>query len=196
MSDLDEGAPRPTPVERVNDSELIRRVLRGEPAAERELYDTHVDRVYRLAYRMAGDEDLAREFTQETFIRAFQRLKDFRGDAALATWIHTIAVSVALNGLRKTNRFRKREVDMEHAPVLSVAQPDIEPRLAQRLRGAIDSLSERCRTVFIMHDVEGFTHEEIGSALRVAVGTSKATLFRARLKLREQLADVAKEYAR
>jgi RNA polymerase sigma-70 factor (ECF subfamily) len=180
----------------VNDSELIRRVLRGEPAAERELYDTHVDRVYRIAYRMAGDEDLAREFTQETFIRAFQRLKDFRGDAALATWIHTIAVSVALNGLRKTNRFRKREVDMEHAPVLSVAPPDIEPRLAQRLRGAIDSLSERCRTVFIMHDVEGFTHEEIGSVLSVAVGTSKATLFRARMKLREQLADVAKEYAR
>jgi RNA polymerase sigma-70 factor, ECF subfamily len=180
----------------VNDSELIRRVLRGEPAAERELYDTHVDRVYRLAYRMAGDEDLAREFTQETFIRAFQRLKEFRGDAALATWLHTIAVSVALNGLRKANRFRKREVDIEHAPVLGVAQPDIEPRLAQRLRNAIDSLSERCRTVFIMHDVEGFTHEEIGSVLSVAVGTSKATLFRARLKLREQLADVAKEYAR
>ena len=180
----------------MNDSELIRRVLRGEPAAERELYDTHVDRVYRLAYRMAGDEDLAREFTQETFIRAFQRLKDFRGDAALATWLHTIAVSVALNGLRKANRFRKREVDIDHAPMLSIAQPEIEPKLAQRLRGAIDSLSERCRTVFIMHDVEGFTHEEIGSVLSVAVGTSKATLFRARLKLREQLADVAKEYAR
>ena len=180
----------------VTETELIRRVLRGETAAERELYDTHVDRVYRLAYRMAGDEDLAREFTQETFIRAFQRLKDFRGDAALGTWIHTIAVSVALNGLRKASRFRKREVDIEHAPALSVAQPDIEPKLAQRLRGAIDSLSERCRTVFIMHDVEGFTHEEIGSVLSVAVGTSKATLFRARMKLREQLADVAKEYAR
>ena len=180
----------------MTENELIRRVLRGDAAAERELYDTHVDRVYRLAYRMAGDEELAREFTQETFIRAFQRLKDFRGEAALATWIHTIAVSVALNGLRKATRFRKREVDIDHAPVLSVAQPDIEPKLAQRLRGAIDSLSERCRTVFIMHDVEGFTHEEIGSALSVAVGTSKATLFRARMKLREQLADVAKEYAR
>ena len=180
----------------MTENELIRRVLRGEAAAERELYDTHVDRVYRLAYRMAGDEDLAREFTQETFIRAFQRLKDFRGEAALATWLHTIAVSVALNGLRKANRSRKREVDIDHAPVLSVAQPDIEPKLAQRLRGAIDSLSERCRTVFIMHDVEGFTHEEIGSVLSMAVGTSKATLFRARMKLREQLADVAKEYAR
>ena len=180
----------------MNDTELIRGVLSGDPAAERQLYDLHVDRVYRLAFRMAGDEDLAREFTQETFIRAFQRLKDFRGDAALATWIHTIAVSVALNGLRRANRFRKREVELEHAPSLSVESPQVEPKLAQRLRSAIDGLSERCRTVFIMHDVEGFTHEEIGSVLSVAVGTSKATLFRARTKLREQLADVAKEYAR
>ena len=180
----------------MNDTELVRGALRGDPAAERELYERHVDRVYRLTFRMAGDEELAREFTQETFIRAFQRLDEFRGDAALATWIHAIAVSVALNGLRKVTRFRKREVDLEHAPVLSVQPQDVEPKLAQRLRTAIESLSERCRAVFIMHDIEGFTHEEIGSVLQVATGTSKATLFRARLKLREQLADVAKEYAR
>ena len=179
----------------MNDTELVRAVLGGDPAAERDLYDRHVDRVYRLAFRMAGDEDLAREFTQETFIRAFQRLGDFRGDAALATWLHTIAVSVVLNGLRKASRFRKREVELEHAPALAVEQPEVEPRLKQRLRVAIDGLSERCRAVFIMHDIEGFTHEEIGTMLRVATGTSKATLFRARLKLREQLADVAKEYA-
>jgi RNA polymerase sigma-70 factor, ECF subfamily len=186
----------PSPTIRVNDTELIRSVLQGDPAAERALYDRHVDRVYRLAFRMAGDEELAKEFTQETFIRAFQRLKDFRGDAALATWLHTIAVSVALNGLRKVNRSRKREVELEHAPLLAAETPHVEPKLAQRLRSAIDGLSERCRTVFIMHDVEGFTHEEIGSVLSVAAGTSKATLFRARMKLREQLADVAKEYAR
>ena len=160
------------------------------------MYDRHVDRVYRLAYRMTGDEDLAREFTQETFIRAFQRLKGFRGEAALATWIHSIAVSVTLNGLRKVQRFRKREVELEYSTHLSVEAVETEPRLAQRLQRAIEQLSERCRVVFLMHDVEGFTHEEIGAALQVAVGTSKATLFRAREKLREQLADVAKEYAR
>lgn len=179
----------------MNETELIRRVLLRDPRAERELYDSHVDRVYRLAYRMAGDEDLAREFTQDTFVRAFERLKDFRGDAALATWIHSVAVSVILNGLRKSNRLRKREVELDHAPALCVETAEVEPRLAQRLRRAIEGLSERARLVFIMHDVEGFTHEEIGTALQVAVGTSKATLFRARMKLREQFSDVAKEFA-
>jgi RNA polymerase sigma-70 factor (ECF subfamily) len=66
--------------------------VEGDPAAERSLYDAHVDRIYRLAYRMTGDDDLAQEFTQETFIRAFDRLKQFRGDAALSTWLHSIAV--------------------------------------------------------------------------------------------------------
>lgn len=180
----------------MNDTELIRAVLQGDAAAERQLYDRHVDRVYRLSFRMTGDDELAREFTQETFIRAFQRLKDFRGESALATWIHSIAVSVVLNGMRKVSRFRKREVELEEAQEPSVAAIEAEPRLAERIRNAIDGLSERYRVVFIMHDVEGFTHEEIGATLRVAVGTSKATLFRARLKLREQLADLAKEYAR
>lgn len=180
----------------VNDTELIQGVLRGDPAAERALYDAHVDRVYRLAFRMTGDDDLAQEYTQETFIRVFQRLKDFRGDSALATWVHSIAVSIVLNGLRKVKRFRQREVDYDEAPELSVEPPNTEPKIRQRLRTAIDALSERYRLVFLMHDVEGFTHEEIGSALSVAVGTSKATLFRARAKLREQLGDLAKEYAR
>jgi RNA polymerase sigma-70 factor (ECF subfamily) len=180
----------------VDQRELIRRVLEGDPAAERQLYDAHVERVYRLAYRMTGDEELAREYTQDTFVRAFHRLGDFRGDSAISTWLHSIAVSVVLNGLRKVKRVRQREVDLEDAPVLSVVQAPTEPRLKERLRSAIDTLSERYRLVFVMHDIEGFTHEEIGSSLQVAVGTSKAMLFRARAKLREQLADIAQELVR
>jgi RNA polymerase sigma-70 factor (ECF subfamily) len=180
----------------VDERELIRRVLAGDPAAERELYDAHVDRVFRLAYRMTGDEDLAQEYTQDTFVRAFQRLVDFRGDAALSTWMHSIAVSVVLNGLRKVKRIREREVDLDDGPELTVSQVPTEPKLKERLRVAIDALSERYRLVFVMHDIEGFTHEEIGSSLQVAVGTSKAMLFRARARLREQLADVAQELVR
>jgi RNA polymerase sigma-70 factor (ECF subfamily) len=179
----------------VDEKQLIQRVLAGDPAAERALYDAHVDRIYRLAFRMAGDEELAREFTQEAFIRAFERLKDFRGEAALGTWLHAIAVSVVLNGLRKVKRHRQREVELDDAPVLATRDAPVEPRLRERLKQAIDALSERYRLVFVMHDIEGYTHEEIGTALQVAVGTSKATLFRARAKLREQLADLAKEYA-
>src|SRR5258707_7480437 len=91
---------------RVDEHELIARVRAGEPAAERALYDAHVDRVYRLAYRLAGDDELARDFTQETFIRAFDRLDTFRGDSRVSTWLHAIATSVSVNGLRKTKRFR------------------------------------------------------------------------------------------
>ena len=180
----------------VDQRELIRRVLEGDPAAERQFYDAHVDRVYRLAYRMTGDEELAREYTQDTFVRAFHRLGDFRGDSAISTGLHSIAVSVVLNGLRKTKRVRQREVDLDEAPVLSVVQAPTEPRVRERLRAAIDALSERYRLVFVMHDIEGFTHEEIGSSLQVAVGTSKAMLFRARARLREQLADIAQELVR
>src|SRR5437764_10184409 len=99
----------------VTESQLIERVVNGDPLAERELYDAHVDRVYRLAFRLAGDDDLARDFTQETFIRAFERLDGFRGEAAFSTWLHSIATSVALNGLRKVKRFRTRESDLEEA---------------------------------------------------------------------------------
>src|SRR5207302_1989993 len=82
---------------------------------ERALYDAHVDRVYRLAYRLAGDDELAREFTQDTFVRAFDRLGAFRGEAKLSTWLHAIATSVVLNGLRKVKRFRQRETDLDEA---------------------------------------------------------------------------------
>jgi len=179
----------------VDDRELVARVRAGDGAAERALYDRHVDRVYRLAFRLAGDDDLAREFTQETFIRAFERLDTFRGDAALSTWLHSIATSVALNGLRKVKRFRQRETDLDAADGVVGTRRIAEPDLKRRLTQAIDALPIGYRTVFVMHDVEGYTHQEIGAALGVETGTSKAQLSRARAKLREALADFAGEWA-
>ena len=174
--------------------QLIDRALLGDPVAERKLYDDHVDRVYRLAFRMAGDEDLAQEFTQETFVRAFSRLKDFRRESALSTWLHSIAVSVCLNGLRKSKRFRAREVELDDAPEASTGEDRNDPVLKRRLHKAIDALSERYKVVFLMHDVEGYTHEEIGEVLSLPSGTSKARLSRARAKLREALQDLAGEW--
>jgi RNA polymerase sigma-70 factor (ECF subfamily) len=143
---------------------------------------------------MAGDLDRAKDYTQETFIRAFSRLAEFRGEAALSTWIGSIAISVALNGLRKVRRMRDREVALDDAPqqmgrVAVEADLDLKTRLAQ----AIDGLPDGYRAVFVMHDVEGYTHEEIASSLGVHPGTSKAQLFRARARLREALADFAKD---
>jgi RNA polymerase sigma-70 factor (ECF subfamily) len=176
----------------VHDQELIGRVLAGDPGAERALYDAHVDRVFRLVYRMAGDLDRAQDYTQETFIRAFDRLRDFRGEAALSTWLGSIAISITLNGLRKVRKARDREVSLDDI-VIGTATREAEPDLKERLHRAIDELPEGYRAVFVMHDVEGYTHEEIASSLGVHTGTSKAQLFRARARLREALADFARE---
>lgn len=177
----------------MDDQELIGRVLAGDPSAERALYDAHVDRVFRLVYRMAGDLDRAQDYTQETFIRAFARLGEFRGEAALSTWLGSIAISIALNGLRKVRRLRDREVALDDIPPVGRTTPEAEPDLKVRLAQAIDGLPDGYRAVFVMHDVEGYTHEEIATSLGVHPGTSKAQLFRARARLRDALADFAKD---
>jgi RNA polymerase sigma-70 factor (ECF subfamily) len=173
---------------------LIARAVAGDASAQRALYDAHVDRVYRLAFRLAGDDDLARDFTQDAFIRAFQRLGEFRAESSLGTWLHAIAVSVSLNGLRKINRQRGRETTMDEALTVGSTVRHAEPDLKERLARAIERLPLGLRTVFLMHDVEGYTHEEIGSSLGIQSGTSKAQLFRARHKLRTALADFAGEW--
>ena len=179
----------------VDDAELVRAVLAGNARAERELYDRHVDRVFRLAFRMAGDEALARDFTQDTFVRAFEKLNEFRGDSSIATWLHAIASSVILNGLKKVTRIRAREQGRNELPEVAITRREAEPDLKLKLARAIDALPDGYRMVFVMHDVEGYTHEEIGSALGIQPGTSKAQLFRARGKLRIELAEFAGEWA-
>ena len=179
----------------VDDNELVAEVLRGESRAERELYDRHVDRVFRLAFRMAGDETLARDLTQDTFIRAFGRLGEFRGESTLATWLHAIATSVILNGLKKVQRIRSREQGGDELPEVAVTRRESEPDLKLRLARAIDGLPDGYRMVFVMHDVEGYTHDEIGETLGIKAGTSKAQLFRARARLRGELAEFAGEWA-
>ena len=153
-----------------------------------------MDRVYRLAYRLTGEDALAQDCTQETFVRAFNGLRDFRGDAQLSTWLHRIAVSVTLNVLRKVKRIRERETELEDVTTMEGGIRTADPDLKARLARAIDALPEGYRTVFVMHDVEGYTHEEIGTALGIQPGTSKAQLSRARARLREALSDFAGEW--
>ena len=178
----------------MTDLELVQRARDGDQIAFRDLYDRNVDRIYRLAYRMAGEEDLAKDFTQETFLRAYQSLDQFRGDAAFSTWLHSIAVSVSLNGLRKVDRHRKRERSLEDAAHVAPERRKLEPDARDRLREAVDGLPEIYRTVFLMHDLEGYGHREIAETLGVAEGTSKARLFRARQKLRAALGEEMQEY--
>jgi RNA polymerase sigma-70 factor, ECF subfamily len=173
---------------------LVERARQGDASAHRALYDTHVERIYRLTFRLTGIEHLARELTQDTFVRAFDAIEGFRGDSAFGTWLHTIAVSTTLNELKRRKRERGRSAPIEAASSVAESTPYSDPIVRERLMRAVNDLPEGCRTVFMMHDAEGRTHQEIAAALGVTEGTSKAQLARAREKLRVALADLAGEW--
>ncbi len=171
----------------MDQADLIARVIAGDAVAEREFYDAHDDRIYRLAYRMTGDAMQAEDLTQETFVRAFGRMSGFRGEAMPSTWLHAVAVSVILNAQRKEKRRRQWEQPgMEFERLESGSSPS-DTALKVRLGRAIDRLPEALRLVFVMHDVEGFLHREIADILAVPEGTSKTRLARARELLRQVL---------
>lgn len=172
---------------RVNEQQLIARVIAGDRLAGRALYDTHAPRVYSLAYRLSGDAEKAREVTQDTFIRAFSRLSQFRGDAAFGTWLHRIVLTVVSNSRRSDHRFG-REVTLDEANSIEVRAPESDPDLKDCIARAMDRLSEAYRTTLIMHDIEGYTHAEIAGILGVPEGTSKSRLSAARAQLRQDLA--------
>jgi RNA polymerase sigma-70 factor (ECF subfamily) len=173
---------------------LVDRARLGDPAAHRALYEAHVERVYRLTYRLSGREETARDLTQDTFVRAFAGLDGYRGDCAFGTWLHTIAVSLSLNELKRRERQWTREAPLDEAVLMARSEASSDPVLRDRLAAAVDALPEGCRAVFMMHDAEGFTHEEIGTALGISAGTSKAQLSRARAKLRIALAGFEQEW--
>jgi len=160
--------------------------MAGDRLAGRALYDTHAPRVYSLAFRLSGDAEKAREFTQDTFIRAFARLSQFRGDAAFSTWLHRITVTVVSNARRSEVRFA-REVALDEAHMVESA-PEAEPDLKECIARAVENLTEVYRTTLILHDIEGYTHAEIAELLGVPEGTCKSRLSAARAQLREALA--------
>jgi RNA polymerase sigma-70 factor (ECF subfamily) len=171
----------------VNETQLIAQVIAGDRLAGRALYDMHASRVYSLAYRLSGDAEKAREFTQDTFIRAFSRLSQFRGDAAFSTWLHRIVVTIVSNARRSEIRFA-REVALEEAHSIEVAAREADPDLKECIARAVERLSDAYRTTLIMHDIEGYTHAEIAGILGVPEGTCKSRLSAARAQLREELA--------
>jgi RNA polymerase sigma-70 factor, ECF subfamily len=176
------------PHERAAERRLIDRVLIGDEKASRSLYALHAARVYRVCLTIAdGDAALAEDFAQEAFVRAFASLPRFRREASLSTWLHRIAVCVSLSGMRKVRRHRDREVPLQEADAVCSADR-VERVDADVLRSAVAALPDGHRKVFLMYHVEGYSHVQIGTALNIPTGTSKARLCRARSKLREELA--------
>ena len=185
----------PTSPARVTESDLIARVVAGDRLAMRALYDAHVERVRRLAHRLTGDAELADEVTQDTFVKAFSHIAGFRGDCAISTWLHRIAVSAALNATRGARRRQRREADIEEADGIAThgGAAHVDPILRDRLHRAIDELPEILRTTLVMYELEGYTHVEIAEVLDIPVGTCRSRLFLARARLRAALGDLQGE---
>ncbi|ULU25168.1 sigma-70 family RNA polymerase sigma factor [Dyella terrae] len=180
--------PPPAPAADSHDMDDVRAAAAGDRQAFHRLYRAHVDRIYGAVYRLAGyDHARAEDLTQEAFVRAWQKLSGFRGDSAFGTWLYRLAVNVALMDIRSRGADPVTMMDEDYIP----DRGDTPFCAAEReeLERAIGNLPPRARAVLVLHDVEGWRHEEIGAELGMAVGSSKAQLHRARGLLRKVLGE-------
>jgi len=200
-------APPVSPIasEKLSEAEAIRRARDGDREAFEYLYELHSRRVFAVCLRMVGDTTEAEDLTQETFLRVFRKIHTFRGESAFSTWLHRLAVNVALMHLRKKSPptvsidATPDQNDEADSPAIDVGAPDL------LLEGSIDRINlERCikrlsvgyRTIFVLHDIQGYEHREIAEILGRSVGDSKSQLHKARMRLRELLHELQREKAR
>jgi RNA polymerase sigma-70 factor (ECF subfamily) len=165
----------------------VRAAQRGDLGAFERLYRTHVSRVLALCARMTGDRTMAEDLTQETFVKAWGNLSSFKGESAFGSWLHRVAANVVLDAARARGRRLRRIAPVEDADAFAAPAPARDAASALDLERALATLPEGARAAFVLHDVHGFSHEEIARMVGLAVGTSKAQLFRARKLLREAL---------
>ncbi|HEX2187524.1 MAG TPA: RNA polymerase sigma factor [Longimicrobiaceae bacterium] len=174
-------------------ADLASRLRAGDPEAKRAIFEAEGERIWSLAYRLCGDYDLAHDVVQETFLRAFRKADRYDGRGSLRGWLCRLAVN-HLRDMQKVQRRRAALLVLAAAGAEHSAPPAAgEPFVRRRVHDAVGRLSEKYRTVLLMHDVEGYTHEEIGEALGIAAGSSRARLSRARALLKETLIDLAPE---
>jgi RNA polymerase sigma factor (sigma-70 family) len=169
-------------------SALVRRASAGDMHAFERLYRDNVGRVHGAILRLVGmDRARAEELTQEAFVRAWQKLASFRHESAFSTWLYRLGVNTALMDLRG----RRDEATVDEAALEAAAGGEVPFCAAERgdLERAVSELPPRARAVLVLHDVEGWKHEEISAELGMAVGSSKAQLHRARGLLRRALSD-------
>lgn len=181
----------PAPIGKIDDLTLTRLASGGDMAAFEEIYRRHHRRVYAICLRMLQNTSEAEDLTQDVFIQLYRKISSFRGDSAFTTWLHRMTVNQVLMHFRKRNvKFEKttEEGETPEQIVSGTANPDrmrIVDKIA--LENAIAQLPEGYKNVFLLHDVQGFEHEEVARILGCSVGTSKSQLHKARLKLQKLL---------
>jgi RNA polymerase sigma-70 factor (ECF subfamily) len=171
-----------------NEQLTIKRAIDGDEKALRALWVRHAPYIDMVVRRLVGfDVDLAEDIAQEVWIQIFRALPAFRGDAQFSTWAHRIAVNRTLNALRRTRRLASIEIPVEE-DTATVEMDTERSFIAASIDSATAKLSPGARAVFVLHDIEGYTHEEIARELGITAGGSKSQLFKARAKLRKLLA--------
>jgi RNA polymerase sigma-70 factor (ECF subfamily) len=191
--------------DKLSEAEAIRRARDGDRAVFEYLYQLHSRRVYAVCLRMVGNTTEAEDLTQEAFLLLLRKIHTFRGESAFSTWLHRLAVNLVLMRLRKKSPTivsieANADPDDETAsPSMDIGAPDL------LLEGSIDRINlERCierlpvgyRTIFVLHDIQGYEHREIAEILGRSVGDSKSQLHKARMRLREQLHELQRDKAR
>ncbi len=177
------------------DQLLLRRAMNGDERALRQIWVEHAPHIDAVVKRLCGgDPDMAADIAQEVWIQIFRALPGYRGDSQFGTWAHRIAVNRTLNALRRVRRLAKIETDIEEDTAFVEMDSD-RTFLAESIEQAMGHLSPGARAVFVLHDIEGFTHEEIGAELGITSGGSKSQLSKARAKLRRLLAPLVNESA-
>jgi len=177
-----------------NEPEAIERAKQGDAQAFQALYDKHKRRVYSLCLRMTANTAEAEDLTQEAFLQLYRKIATFRGESAFSTWLHRLSVNVVLMHLRKKNlpvvSLEETTQGEEDTPKKDFGADDLAlagsiDRL--QLQKAVDDLPPGYRTIFVLHDVEGYEHNEIATIVGCSIGNSKSQLHKARMKLRDLL---------
>lgn len=166
---------------------LVHRAQAGDYRAYEALYRLHVDRVHAVCLRMAANRSWAEELTQDAFVRAWEMIGSFRGESLFSSWLHRVAVNVVLVAMRGKRRMLARIFTTENLHIFDSEASVPHPGTTMDLEEAIAGLPPQARIIFVLHDVEGYKHEEIAEQMGLAVGTTKAQLHRARRILREVL---------
>jgi RNA polymerase sigma-70 factor (ECF subfamily) len=197
--------PRRTDAGELPEADAIRLAQQGDPDAFERIYRLHSRRVYALCLRMVGNTAEAEDLAQEAFLQLFRKIATFRGESAFSTWLHRLAVNVVLMRLRKktlseTSLEETTEPDEESGgPRKDVGGPDL--RLSGsidrvNLQRAIEELPPGYKAVFVLHDIQGYEHNEIADIMGCSIGNSKSQLHKARTRLRELLQESARDRAR